>query len=292
MQRKWGARFTVGQLFSHHRIGILANLDMSANFYQKVNVMKKILFALAAALFAVSCGVQASPDEVKKALAIKFPDLKTERVTKTNFAGMYEVFTGAEIFYTDDKATFVVSGNVIDTATRANVTQARLSTLTAIKFDDLPFENAIKLVRGDGSRRVAVFEDPLCGYCKKFEADLNSIDNMTAYIFLYPILAEESTKKSNAIWCSKDKLGAWQDWMLRDKVPTAAAADCKSPVEQNVALGQKLRVNGTPATFFEDGERIAGALPKEAIEAKMVSADRPESKVGSATSAVPAATKK
>jgi thiol:disulfide interchange protein DsbC len=250
----------------------------SANFSRKVDVMKKVLIAFAAALFAVSCGVQANPDEVKKELAKKFPDLKTERITKTTYNNLYEVFTGAEIFYTDEKATFVLAGNVIDTATRANLTQARLSKLTAIKFDELPFENAIKLVRGDGSRRVAVFEDPLCGYCKKFEADLNSIDNLTAYIFLYPILAEESFKKSNAIWCAKDRLGAWQDWMLRDKAPAAAAEDCKAPNDLNVALGQKLRVNGTPATFFEDGERIAGALPKETIEAKLVAADRPEPK--------------
>ena len=256
---------------------IQCRFAVSAYFYQKVDVMKKLLIGLAASLFVVSCGVAANPDNVKKALAVKFPDLKTERITKTNFAGMYEVFTGSEIFYTDEKATFVVAGSVIDTSNRSNVTQARLSTLTAIKFDDLPFENAIKLVRGDGSRRVAVFEDPLCGYCKKFEADLNLIDNMTAYIFLYPILAEDSTTKSNAIWCAKDQLAAWQDWMLRDKAPASpAAADCKTPIAQNVALGQKLRVNGTPATFFEDGERIAGALPKEAIEAKMVAANRPD----------------
>ena len=172
-----------------------------------------------------------------------------------------------------------MSGNVIDTATRANVTQARLSTLTAIKFDDLPFENAIKLVRGDGSRRVAIFEDPLCGYCKKFEGDLNAIDNMTAYIFLYPILAEDSVNKANAVWCSKDKLAAWQDWMLREKAPQAAPANCKTPTEDVIALGRKLRVNGIPATFFEDGERISGALPKETIEAKMASADRPEPKM-------------
>jgi thiol:disulfide interchange protein DsbC len=264
----------------------ISALTLSANFSRKVDVMKKVLIAMAAMLFAVSCGVQANPDEIKKELAKKFPDLKTERITKTNYGGLYEVFTGAEIFYTDEKATFVVTGNVIDTATRGNVTQSRLSVLTAIKFDELPFENAIKLVRGDGSRRVAVFEDPLCGYCKKFEADLNTIDNMTAYIFLYPILAEDSTKKANAIWCTKDKLATWQDWMLRDKPAPAAPADCKSPIEQNVALGQKLRINGTPVTFFEDGERITGALPKETIEAKMISADRPEPK------AVPASVKK
>ncbi len=244
------------------------------NFFRKVDVMKKILIALAAALFTVSCGVQANPDEVKKELAKKFPDLKTEQVTKSAYSGLFEVFTGTEIFYTDDKVTFIVTGSVIDTASRVNITETRLNKLTAIKFDDLPFENAIKMVRGDGSRRIAIFEDPLCGYCKKFEADLNTIDNMTAYVFLYPILAQDSTTKSNAIWCAKDKLAAWQGWMLRNQVPASAAADCKTPIEQNVALGRKLRVNGTPATFFEDGERISGALPKETIEAKMVAAQQ------------------
>lgn len=230
--------------------------------------MKRVLIALAAALFAVSCGVNANPDQVKKELAKKFPDLKTERITKTTYAGMYEVFTGTEIFYTDEKVTFVVAGNVIDTTTRTNLTQARMNKLTAIKFDDLPLKNAVKLVRGNGARRMAVFEDPLCGYCKKFEADLNAMDNITAYIFLYPILAEESKVKANAIWCAKDRLTAWQDWMLRDKVPPPAAADCKTPTDDIVALGQRLRVSGTPVTFFEDGERLVGAMPKENIEAK------------------------
>ncbi len=252
--------------------------------------MKKVLVALAAAFFAVSCGVQANPDEVKKELAKKFPDLKTERVTKTTYGGLFEVFTGTEIFYTDEKASFVVTGNLIDTTTRANITDARLSKLTAIKFDELPFENAIKLVRGDGSRRIAIFEDPLCGYCKKFEADLNTLSNITVYVFLYPILAQDSFTKSKSIWCAPDKGAAWQDWMLREKPPAPAAETCVTPVDQNVALGQKLRINGTPATFFEDGERIAGALPLATIEAKIASA----SAAGAAAkpSAAPAAAKK
>lgn len=245
--------------------------------------MKRILIALAAALFAVSCGVQANPDDVKRELAKKFPDLKAERITKAGYGGLYEVFTGTEIFYTDEKASFVVTGNVIDTTSRVNVTEQRLNKLTAINFDDLPFQNAIKLVRGNGSRRIAIFEDPLCGYCKKFETDLNTIDNMTAYVFLYPILAADSMTKSNAIWCAKDNRAAWQDWMLRNVAPQAAPADCKSPAADNVALGQKLRVNGTPATFFEDGERIAGALPKDVIEAKMVAADRRETNTKTGT---------
>ncbi|MBC7623575.1 MAG: DsbC family protein [Aeromicrobium sp.] len=267
---------------------LLRNKFEQRIFNQRVELMKKILIALAATLFAVSCGVQANPDEVKKELAKKFPDLKTERITKTTYGGLFEVFTGTEIFYTDEKATFVLAGNLIDTATRANVSEARINKLSAIKFDELPFENAIKIVRGDGSRRIAIFEDPLCGYCKKFEADVNSMTNITAYVFLYPILAQDSLVKSKAIWCSKDKGAAWQDWMLRDKAPASPAPEsCVTPVDQNVALGKKLRINGTPVTFFVDGERVVGALPLATIEAKLASAVAPAI-LPTAATAVPA----
>jgi thiol:disulfide interchange protein DsbC len=242
---------------------------------RKIHQMKTFFAALAATLFAVSCGVQANPDEIKKELAKRFPDLKTERVTKTSYGNLYEVFTGTEIFYTDEKASFVFAGSLIDTATRSNVTEARLGKLTAINFDELPFENAIKMVRGNGQRRMAIFEDPLCGYCKKFEADVNTLDNVTVYTFLYPILAQDSHVKSKAIWCAKDKLQAWQDWMIRDKLPPPAEASCETPIEQNVQLGQRLRVNGIPATFFIDGERISGALPIANIEAKLAAAKKP-----------------
>jgi thiol:disulfide interchange protein DsbC len=241
--------------------------------YQQMN---RIIMAMAAALFAVSCGVQANPDDVKRELAKKFPDLKVERITKTNFGGLYEVFTGTELFYADEKATFVLTGDLIETATRANVSQARLTKLTAIDFDALPFQHAIKMVRGDGSRRMAIFEDPLCGFCKKFEADMATINNVTAYVFLYPILAQDSHVKSKNIWCAKDRALAWQDWMLRDKVPGNAAAECQTPVDEILALGQRFNIRGTPVTFFEDGERVVGAQPVERFEEKLKLADRPE----------------
>jgi thiol:disulfide interchange protein DsbC len=230
--------------------------------------MKRFFLAFAITLFSFSCSVQATPDAVKAELAKKFPDIKTERIVKTTYGNLYEVFTGTEIFYTDEKVTFFVAGDIIDATSRANVSQARLNKLTAIPFNELPFQNAIKVVRGDGSRKMAVFEDPLCGFCKRFEADLAQLENTTMYVFLYPILAQDSFDKSKNIWCAKDANATWLDWMLRDKVAPTAAAECKTPLEENVALGRKLRVNGTPATFFEDGERISGAQPRAAFEAK------------------------
>ena len=203
-------------------------------------------------------------------------------MTKTPYSGLYEVFIGNEIFYTDEKVSFLVIGKIVDSQTRNDVTEQRLAKLTAIKFDDLPLDKGIKLVRGNGSRRMAIFEDPNCGYCKKFEQDLNSLDNITAYIFPYPILAPDSADKSKAIMCSSDRLAAWQDQMLRGQAATAKGT-CETPIDEFVALGQRLRVNSIPTTFFVDGERISGALPKATIEAKLVAADQQIAKLAAAS---------
>ena len=228
----------------------------------------KSLFLFALTMFALSAFAQ---DAVKLELAKKYPEVKPERITKTTYGNLFEVFAGGEIFYTDEKVTFLLLGTLVDTHTRTNISEARLQKLTAITFNDLPFDQAIKLVRGNGSRRMAIFADPNCGYCKRFEQDVNTTDNITAYIFTYPILAQDSIEKSKSIWCSTDRLKAWQDQMLRAKAPTAAGT-CSTPVDTVLALGRKMNVTGTPTTFFEDGERISGALPKERIEAKLVAA--------------------
>jgi thiol:disulfide interchange protein DsbC len=235
-------------------------------------LVKWVLAASFAIGAVMAAGVAtANPEQVKREIEKKFSEIKVERVTKTVYGGLYEVFAGNEILYTDEKVTFLVVGNLIDTQTRSNVTEVRMQKLTAIRFDDLPLDQSIKLVRGNGSRRMAIFADPNCGYCKRFEQDINQLENITAYIFTYPILSPDSVAKSKSIWCSPDRLKAWQDQMLRAQAPTAPGT-CESPVDKVVLLGQRLRINGTPTTFFENGERISGALPKEQIEAKLIAA--------------------
>lgn len=221
----------------------------------------------------LSMAATANPDIVKKELEKKYPEVKAERITKAGYGELYEIFTNGEILYTDEKVSYLLLGTLVDTSNRENITETRLQKLTAINFNDLPFQQAIKLVRGNGARKMAIFEDPNCGYCKKFEQDVNSLDNITAYIFIYPILSPDSMEKGKSIWCSPDRLKAWQDQMLRSKAPTGKGS-CETPLDQVVALGQRLRINGTPSTFFEDGERISGALPKDRIEAKLVAASK------------------
>ncbi|MBP7627621.1 MAG: DsbC family protein, partial [Zoogloea sp.] len=199
----------------------------------------------------------AADDEakVKKNLESFLNAPAVESVKKTPYGGLFEVvLKSGELLYTDASASFIIDGNIIDAKTRKNVTQARMLQLMKIDFATLPLDQAIKQVRGNGKRVIASFEDPNCGYCKRLAKDLQSLKDATVYTFLYPILSPDSTEKSKNIWCAKDKAAAWNDWMVGGKAPAAAAAGCDtSAIDKNVALGQKIKVTGTPTIFTADG---------------------------------------
>ncbi|MBE0612199.1 MAG: DsbC family protein [Burkholderiales bacterium] len=202
---------------------------------------------------------------IKRTLEGRLGGAKIDAVSKTPYLGMYEVRLGSEILYTDEKMTYIFSGNVIDAKTMQNLTEKRLRDLSAIKWDDLPMSGAFKTVRGNGKRLLAVFSDPNCPYCKRFEKDLAKIDNITIYTFLYPILSQDSHDKAKAVWCSADKVKAWDELMLNAVAP-AAAANCDTPIEKNLELGRKYRISGTPTLVFASGERVPGAIPAERLE--------------------------
>jgi len=192
---------------------------------------------------------------------------KVDGVRKAGVLGLYEIQVGNEIYYTDEKVSVLVDGSLIDTKTRKNLTQARLTKLSAITFSDLPLEYAVKTVRGDGKRVFATFEDPNCGYCKKLAKEMVSMDNVTIYTFLLPILSPDSADKSRAVWCAADRAKAWRDLMVSGAVP--AAGTCETPIEKILALAQKYNIRGTPTIFLSNGERIPGALPVAQLEQKL-----------------------
>lgn len=229
-------------------------------------MLRKLLpLALSLALAGAAVADEA---DVKKAMEAKL-GAKVESVTKAGYLGLYEVFSDGNIVYTDEKATAFIVGPLIDGKTMKNVTEERMRKLTAIKFGDLPLERAIKQVRGDGKRVLATFEDPNCGYCKRLAKELQKLENVTIYTFLYPILSEDSVRKSKQIWCSADRARAWNDWMVDGKVP-AGKEDCDtSAVAKNQEYGRKLNISGTPTMFFGDGERVPGAMPLARIEQKL-----------------------
>jgi thiol:disulfide interchange protein DsbC len=213
---------------------------------------------------------------IRKSLSERLPNLpKVDEVTKLPIAGLWEVRIGADIFYTDEQGQYLIQGELIDLRARTNLTKQRIDKLTAFDFDKLPLKDAIAIKQGKGTRKMAVFVDPNCGYCKRFERDVSNLKDVTVYIYLYPILGADSQTKSRDIWCAKDPALAWRDWMLANKLPSSAPAKCDfAAIERNVELGRKHRVTGTPATVFEDDTRLPGAVPGEQLDKQLVQAAR------------------
>lgn len=231
-----------------------------------------VLFALSSALALNALAQEAT---IRKNLGERLPNLpKIEEVSKTPMPGLYEVrINQNEIFYTDEKGDFLIQGSLIDTQARVDLTEQRVDKLSAIAFDDLPLKDSFTIVRGNGKRKLAVFEDPNCGYCKKFERDLLKVDNVTVYVFLYPILGADSVEKSKNIWCARDKGKTFLDWMLRNVTPPVAKCDIAA-INRIVAFGRNKRINGTPALIFANGTRVPGAIGVDSIE-KMLTTAQP-----------------
>jgi len=219
-------------------------------------------------------GLNAHADEalLRKNLAERLPALaKIDEITKTPMAGLFEIrLNGSDIYYTDAEGNYLIQGALIDLKQKRNLTEERIDKLTAIEFDNLPLKNTFTQVRGNGKRKLAIFADPNCGYCKRFEKDLAKIENVTIYHILFPILGEDSVVKSKNIWCAKDKAKTWNDWMLNGVTPPAIKCDA-SAIDANVDFGKKNRVTGTPALFFADGSRVPGAIDAKQIEKLLAS---------------------
>lgn len=208
-----------------------------------------------------------STKQVRAKFDERFPGLGVTEVSTTPFSGLFEVRIGTDFLYVDPEVNFVLQGSLIDAKSRRDLTAKRVTEISRVDFSTLPLENAIKQVKGDGSRQMAVFEDPNCGYCKQLHRTLENIDNVTVYTFLFPILSQDSHIRSRNIWCAEDSAATWKQWMVGNKQP--AVAECETPIESNLALGRSLLVTGTPAIFFADGSRVNGAIPADVLERKL-----------------------
>ena len=213
---------------------------------------------------------------IRKNLGERLPDFpKIDEVNKTAIPGLYEVRIGTELIYTDERGDYVIQGNIIDSKTRSDVTQARIDKITAIDFSALPLKDAIVWKQGTGARKLVVFADPNCGYCKKFENEMQQVKNVTVYTFLLPILGGDSSEKSRNIWCAKDSSAAWRDWMIKGEAAARVMGTCDASVlQRNLALAKKYRVTGTPALVFEDGKRVPGAMGPADVEKQLLVASK------------------
>ena len=228
--------------------------------------------------FAALCGctallalgsAQAQEAAIRKALAERLPQMpKIDEVSKTPMNGLYEVRMGNDIMYSDAEGNFLIQGSLFDVRQKRNLTEERTDKLSALAFDQLPLKNAFTQVHGNGKRKLVVFADPNCGYCKRFEKDLQKLGDVTIQHVLYPILGEDSKVKSKNIWCARDKAKTWNDWMLGGVTPPSASCDT-SAIEANVEFGRKNRITGTPTLFLADGTRVVGAVPLAQIESQL-----------------------
>ena len=218
-------------------------------------------------LVALASAAMADEAAVRRLIQSRLGDeARIEQIERVPGSSLYEVAirgpNGPQLFYVDERARIIVVGQVLDGGTGRNLTEERLRKLNAIDWTSLPFDSAITTKRGNGRRKIAVFSDPNCPYCKRFEKDLAKLDDIAVHIFLYPVIRPESIPLTKSVWCSADRAKAWNDLMLRDITPTASP-DCETPVEKLVALGRKLGASSTPTWFVETGERFSGAIPLE-----------------------------
>ena len=228
--------------------------------------MKFTSLALAATLMFAATA-QANETVIRKALTEQFPGAQISSVTKTPYSGLFEVYLDGQIVYIDAKGQYVFIGDMVDLKNRTNLTQARLNKLQAVKWDTLPLNNALKTVKGKGERKLVVFSDVDCPYCRKFEEELAKVDNITVYTFLYPIegLHPKAVQTSKQIWCAPDRNKAWDDYITGGTVPRNDGK-CANPVDATIALGSKLKVSGTPTLIFANGQRVPGMVPAPQLE--------------------------
>jgi len=242
--------------------------------------MSKFLSAvllLAASVVSLSSQAQTAAADnteatIKKLIEPRLGDgAKIDAVTKTPYSGLYEIQIDGDVIYTDAKAQYLFIGRVVDAQTYRDFTKEKIEAINKVPFAGLPLDKSIKVVKGNGKRTIAIFEDPNCGYCKRLHQSLQQVDNITIYTFQYNILSPDSIVKSRNIWCAPNPGKALGDWMLSGKEAPAAAASCSAPHEEVLALGKKMKVTGTPTIFFTDGSRVPGAIDAKALEQKLSS---------------------
>jgi len=203
----------------------------------------------------------ASEAQIRQALESRFSGLKVGGVFPTPVAGLFEVVLNSgdrvEIVYTDAQGNYLLTGNLIESRTRRDLTEERMRKASAIDMDQLPYGLAVKVQRGNGRRSLVVFSDPYCPACKQFEKVLAGIDDITVHYFMFPVIRPELADHSRAVWCAPDRAKAWLDLALRGK-PSASVVNCDTPIEKIVELGGRLGVRSTPTLFLANGERVRG----------------------------------
>jgi thiol:disulfide interchange protein DsbC len=224
---------------------------------------------LIAALLLVSSLSLAQTKDIEAKLRARLPQLPANtEITATPLKGLYELRIGNDLMYVDQSGEYLLQGALIELKTQTNLTESRMNEIMRVPFAQLPLKDGIKIVRGNGKRQLVLFEDPNCGYCKRLERDLASLTDITMTVMLIPVLGKDSETKTQSIWCAKDRVKAWEDWMMDDIKPTPAKCDTAA-INRNLDFAHTHNITGTPTLFFIDGSRVPGAVPAAEVEKRL-----------------------
>jgi thiol:disulfide interchange protein DsbC len=238
---------------------------------KRIDMYKKLGVLVLAAAGLMASGARADESGIRQGFKSKFPKMGVESVAATPFPGVFQVIVDGRVFYTDAKVSYLFSGDLLDVRGEPrNLTDEANAKIAAVALSKAT-ESAVKRVKGSGKRVIYTFEDPNCGYCKELQKELAKVSDVTVYTFLWPILSQDSLDKSKAIWCSRDRAKAWEDYMIRGSAPGKRECDTAA-LERNQRLAQRFRLKGTPAVYLGNGEQIGGFVPAEKLEAALAAA--------------------
>lgn len=210
----------------------------------------------------------ANEAQLEKKLQNYYPDIKIESITPSPLKGIYEVYMGGRLLYTDENGQYVIFGDMLDLTNKINLSAQHRQSLQRLDVNKLPLDQAIKHVRGNGKRTLYLFSDPLCSYCQQLEQQMTSVEDVTVYLFLLPLrnVHPQSEEVATRIWCSAEQFEAWEDFVLHRQIPKAANT-CKNPIEANIKLAKHLDIEGTPAYFLSNGEALFGLRTADQMNA-------------------------
>ena len=224
-------------------------------------IKKTLAFALVSFISSLSL---ANVDTVKSNLSKQHPKLNIENIQATDMKGIYSGSMDGQVVYLGEDAQHILVGSMYRLSDQKNLTQDLVLKQNSIDWKKLPLQDAVKSVRGNGKRQIAIFSDPNCPYCKQLETELNKLNDVTIYTFIYPI-KNQSIAVSKQVFCEKAPALAWSNLISKGIQPSSKKA-CANPVDRNLSLGKSLGLNGTPAIIFSNGFKVMGSHPAQEIE--------------------------
>lgn len=250
-------------------------------------VIFRMLSGLAfVAAFAMSQAWASTADEAAVAARMKekYPRMTlSESPSRVESTGLYEMQIAGQAAYTDAQASFLLVGGelLIGSGDQVkNYTQTSQMKAQEGVFKTLPLEEAFRTVYGKGEQKLAVFSDPDCPFCQRFEATLEEHKkdlNLTVYTFLWPLsIHQHAAEHAAYLWCTKDRSSAFRDWMLfsnqagiapgawerwlqKTNRPAANSCDHPAHLEKINAIAASQGFMATPTLLFENGMTYPGA---------------------------------